>query len=212
MGLAATTREKPDRIILRDVSWKFYRQFIEEIGDQNVRVTYSNGVMEIMSPLPIHEKIKRLIGRMVETTTLELNIPMGSLGSTTYSHDALEKGLEPDECYYFENEPRIRGKDRIDLTVDPPPDLAIEVDITHRAIRRESIYAAMGVPEIWRFDGEHLDCLLLDDSGHYVVFEYSRCLPIIRVRDLEQFLGRAGSNDETSLMHAFRDWVRTLRR
>jgi len=201
--------QKPGAVVLWNTSWTFYQQLLKEIGDQNVRVTYSNGVMEIMSPLPIHEKMKKMIGRMIELIALELDIPMASLGSTTYSDESLDKGLEPDECYYFENELLIRGKDRIDLTIDPPPDLAVEVDISYRAIKRESIYAAMGVPELWRFDGEHLDCLILRD-GAYEVSEWSQSLPMIRVRDLEAFIARLNTEGETSVARSFRQWVLTL--
>lgn len=204
-------RERSPRVVLYDVSWKFYRQFVEGLGDQNLRVTYADGEMEIMSPLPIHEKTKKLIGRMIEATTEVLNIPIGSYGSTTYSDETLDTGLEPDECYYIQNEARVRGKDRIDLGADPPPDLAVEVDISHRSLRRESIYAAMGVPEVWRYDGQKLECLVLAaGGGRYDIVERSRVLPMIRVADLELFLNRMGTENETAIMRSFRDWVRAL--
>ena len=131
------------------------------MGDQNRRLTYDSGELEIMSPLPEHEDWKKAIGGLVEILTLELDIPMRRLGSTTFRQKALQKGLEPDECYYIANEAAVRGKRRFDLRRDPPPDLVVEIDITHRAIDREKIYAAMGVPEIWRFDGRRLACLHL---------------------------------------------------
>lgn len=202
------TVEKPNRILLRDVSWEFYRRFIDEVQNQRVRVTYSDGAMEIMSSLPIHEKIKTLVAQMIELLTLELGIPRASLGSTTYQENTLEKGLEPEECYYFANEPRVRGKDCIDLSVDPPPDLAVEVEITHSMVNRQSIYAAMGVPEIWKWDGDGLRCLVLGSDGRYAPSERSRSLPMLRPADLEPFLARINVDDETTIMRAFRDWVR----
>ena len=133
-------------IVLHDVSWELYESLLREIGDQHVLVTYDNGSMEIMSPLPEHEIWKGIIGRMIEALTEELNIPIASLGSTTFRRRDLAKGLEPDECYYIQHEAQVRNKKRLNLRSDPPPDLVIEIDISHRDLDRESIYAAMGVP------------------------------------------------------------------
>jgi Uma2 family endonuclease len=197
-------------VVLRNTSWDFYQRFLQEVGDQNLRVTYSNGAMEINSPLPISEKLKKAIAQMVEIITLELEISRASMGSTTYFDDTIEKGLEPDECYYFENEPFVRGKDRINLQSDPPPDLAIEVDISHRSIDRESLYAASRVPELWRCDGRSIECLVLDSSGAYQPSLRSRCLPMILMEQLNGFVARLRSEDEVTVMRSFRDWVRQL--
>ena len=120
-----------------------------------------------MSPSSMHERYNCLFRRMIETLTEELAIPIKGAGSTTFKREDLERGLEPDSCFYLANERRIRGKRELDLTIDPPPDLAIEIDITSSSLDRQGIYAALGVPEIWRFDGESLRVYQLQPDGTY---------------------------------------------
>src|SRR5215216_7161905 len=151
----------PQHVLLQGISWEVYEALLRELGDQNLRLTYDSGELEIMSPIPEHESWKKLFARMIEIISLEMNIPMWPLGSTTFKQKNLKKGLEPDEGYYVANEAAVRWKKRLDLRRDPPPDLVVEIDITHRAVDREIIYAALGVPEIWRFDGRRLTCLHL---------------------------------------------------
>ena len=198
----------PQHMVLHDVSWGFYEHLLEEVGDRPLRITYDNGSLEVMSPLPEHEKSKKIIGRMIELLTLEMGIPMAGLGSTTFKREDLAKGLEPDECYYIQNEAQIRGKDRLELPQDPPPDLVVEIDISYRAVDRERIYAALGVPEVWRYDGLRLSGLRLGANGRYETTEKSAAFPFLRIADLEPFLKMTGQTDETSIMRAFREWVR----
>lgn len=119
------------------------------------RLIYDQGTLEIVVPLPPHERYKSLMGRIVEVVTEEIETEMASLGSTTWSREDLRKGLEADECFYIQNEQAVRGKDEINLTIDPPPYLAIEVDHTSRSINRLDIYPAIGVPEVWRLMENH---------------------------------------------------------
>src|SRR3954466_13251495 len=111
--------------------------------------------------MPEHERPKRFIGRMIESLTMELGIAVACFGSTTFRRKDRSKGLEPDECYYFRDEPRMRGRKRLNMIKDPPPELVVEIDITSRSVPREPIYAALGVPEIWRYDGRRIQCLQL---------------------------------------------------
>src|ERR1022692_3987322 len=138
--------------VLDDISWELYTQLREET-DQNgrhIRMIYDEGRLVLMSPmLPKHELVKKLIARLIEELTLELRIPMEALGSTTWRRQDLAKGLEADECFYIQHQAEILGKERLDLPENPPPDLAIEVDITHHPKHRRSIYAALGVGELW---------------------------------------------------------------
>ena len=191
-----------------------YEALLREVGDQNLRLTYDSGELEIMSPIPEHESWKTLFGRMIEIISLEMNIPMWPLGSTTFKHKKLRKGLEPDECYYVANEAAVRWKKRLDLRRDPPPDLVVEIDITHRALDREKIYAAMGVPEIWRFDGRRLAWLHLEPPAAgkgkprvYREADKSLAFPFLRPADLMKFLKKLPNAELTSLMRSFRDWV-----
>jgi Uma2 family endonuclease len=134
---------------------------------------------------------------------------MARLGSSTWRRHDLWKGLESDECYYIQNEARVRGKDEIDLTVDPPPDLAIEIQITHQAVDRLALYAGLGVPEVWHFRRERVRALKLE-GGAYVPTEFSLAFPSLRPAELERFLAMRHSTDETSLVLAFQQWSRIL--
>ena len=119
------------RVLLRNISWETYERLLEERGDNSApRFTYDRGELEIMSPSPEHEALNRSIALLVEFLAAELGIDVYDLGSTTFRREDLERGFEPDSCFYIENEERVRGKTRKDLSVDPPPDLVIEIDIT----------------------------------------------------------------------------------
>ena len=196
------------RLVLGCVSWEQYELFLEALGDRRIRTTYDRGIFEIMSPLARHESYKRWIGRLLEMLTFELGIPIRSAGSTTFRRAVAERGLEPDECYYLLNEARLRGKIDIDLEVDPPPDLAIRVDITHSSVPRMPVYAGLGVPEVWRFDGSDLRSHLLQADGTYLVSDRSFNIPQLRPEELLPFLSRAEATDETTWLRDFVDWVR----
>jgi len=133
---------------LEGVSWELYEHLLKVVGDRALRLTYDSGELEIMSPLAEDETAKKIIGRLIETLTEEWDIPLGALGSTTFRRKRRRKGLEPDECFYIVNLRAIAGKKRLSLPKDPPPDLAVEVDVTSRSIPRLPIYAALEVPEV----------------------------------------------------------------
>jgi Uma2 family endonuclease len=205
-----TSLEDQQHIVLHDVSWQLYKRLLREIGDRPIRMTFDDGSLEIMSPLPKHEKWKTRIGRMIEILSLELNIPVEPLGSTTFRRKDRRKGLEPDECYYIRHAADIRGKDRLNLKVDPPPDLAVEVDITHRSIDREPVYAALGIPELWRFAHPELTVLLLNADGKYQSSSQSASLPFLPMDTFKAFLLRLEAEEQTAVLREFRDWVITL--
>ncbi|MEH2295619.1 Uma2 family endonuclease [Nostoc sp.] len=198
----------PNITILPAIQWDTYQNLVRDLESQpGMRLTYDDGILEIMMPLPPHERYKRLLGRFVEVTTEELGIEICSLGSTTWTREDLRKGLEPDECYYIQNELAVRGKDVIDLTIDPPPDLAIEVDSTSSSMNRMGIYAALGVPEVWRFDREILTiCSLVNND--YQLREISLVLPMFDHIVLRSFLELSLTMGETSLIRHVRQWVR----
>src|SRR5436309_9933478 len=134
-----------------------------------------------------HESYAHIIGRFVVVLTEELGLPIKAGGSTTFRRRKRRRGLEADESYWIVNEPLVRGKDRIDLRIDPPPDLALEVDVTHSSLDRLAIYAALRVPEVWRREGETLVCYLLGEGGHYTVSSTSRAFPGLSPADLMNF-------------------------
>lgn len=191
--------------------WDFYETLLRQLGERPIFVTYDRGMIEIMSPSHEHEMCAALLGRMIEAVTEELDIPIKSGKSTTFKRKDLERGLEPDECYWIQHEPRVRGKKKIDLAVDPPPDLAIEVEISRRLLDREPIYADLGIPEVWRYDGKRLRIQRLA-SGKYRARARSAALPMLPPAEVERFLRLFEKTDETSAIRAFRAWVReTLR-
>jgi Uma2 family endonuclease len=197
-----------DRVMLEGVSWRQYLQFDRVITDRRLRSTYDRGRLELVSPSPFHEMRKEAIGQMVEILVEDFDLPSADLGSTTFRHSGLKWGLEPDSCYYIENSGHIRGKRTILPGVDPPPDLAIEADVTSSSLRRLRIYAAFGVPEVWRFDGEKVVFLRLTRARKYASRSRSVQFPGFRAADATRFALGAVDADKTAWRKAFRAWVR----
>lgn len=196
------------RVILENISWSTYKQILAEMGDRRTsRIAYDRGVLEIiMGRLgDRHETYKQLLERMVNTLTEELNIRVKGFASTTLNREDLRKGAEPDSCYYIQNVDRIRGR-TVDLAIDPPPDLVIEVDITSSSRRRFEIYRQLGVPEIWRYLGETVRINQLQE-GEYVELDYSPTFPFVSTVTINQFLQRAETTDDTTMIRAWRQWV-----
>ena len=198
------------RVVLTNIRWATFEALLAENDRRNTRFTFDRGVLEIMSPSREHERTKRVLGRMIETMTLELDIPISSGGSTTLKDQFKERGVEPDECYYVAHERLVRERDDLDLSVDPPPDLAIEVDISASSMDQLGIYAALRVPEIWFCDGASIDVYVLQSGGTYARCERSTTFPFLPIDGVQRFLERRTSDDETTLLRAFRDWVVTL--
>jgi len=197
-----------DRVVLRNVSWETYKGFRRNLGENPIRLTYDGSNLEIMSPSRWHEFAGRFLGRMVAMLAFELRIPIATGGSTTFQRDDLKRGLEPDECFWIAHESEVRGKREIDVAVDPPPDLAIAIDISPSRLDRPQIYAALQVPEIWRFDGENLHVEMRQADGTYLPSETSTCFPFLPVHELPQFLSRVEHEGEVQAMQAFVDWIR----
>ena len=141
------------RLVLHDVGWNDYEAMLDIVGERHIRVTYDRGTMEVAMPSQRHERAAQLIGLFVPRLAEELEIPYEPLGMTTWRKPDAEKGLEADQCYYIQNQAVVRDREVLDLDVDPPPDLAIEVDITSSSLNRMEIYAELRVPEVWRYDG-----------------------------------------------------------
>jgi Uma2 family endonuclease len=196
------------RLVLSGVSWELYEQLRDNEENRHVRMAYDNGRLELMSPSPDHESLKELICEMVKVFTAELGIPRRSLGSTTWRSAELAKGLEPDGCFYILNHSRVCNRRHVDLAVDPPPDLAVETEISRSVVGRLRIYAALGVPEIWRWRKKGLAAYSLGADGKYVEREFSLNLPMLRVKDLEPFLDFEMAADESAWHRRFREWVR----
>jgi len=195
------------RVTLHQVSWKTYEQLLEALGEHRAaRLTYDRGRLEIMVPLEPHEHANSLIGQFIEILTEELNLNLKSMGSTTLNRPDLSAGGEPDKCYYIQNEPLVRGK-TVDLSRDPPPDLVVEVDITHTDINKPVLYANLGVPEFWRYDGKTLRIYQLEQE-QYREREASPTFPGVRKDSFYQFLEQCRVLGETQAKRNFRAWVR----
>lgn len=212
MTLAADPSRSADwqHLVLHDVTWQYYEHTLEQIGDGRARVTFLDGSIEIMSPLPEHEWLARAVAQLIRAVTLVRRIPMYALGSTTFRQDKKRAGLEPDECFYLQNESRVRGMKRFDPAVHPAPDLAIEVDITHRSLPRLPIYARLGVPEIWRLEENRLTVLRLGHDGQYSPVDHSPNFPFLPLDEFMKFALRMETEEQTSLLIEFQSWVRTL--
>jgi len=201
-------------ILIHDLSWQEFENILEELGEnRSARVAYDNGTLEIMTPLPEHEADKEMIGDFLKALLEELDIEFLSLGSTTFKNSKMLKGIEPDQCFYIQNEAAVRGKKRLDLSIDPPPDLAccfadtarVEIDVTSRT--HPDTYAALGVPELWRRTGTQIQVNILS-NGQYLAAQTSSVFPF-QIQDvIPQYIEMGQSAGRNKAMKAFRQWVR----
>ncbi len=195
------------RVLLQNVSWQEFEQILEELSDRRAaRIAYENETLEIMTPLPEHKANKEVIGDLIKALLEELEIEFLTLGSTTFKNQQMLKGIEPDQCFYILNEFKVRGKKRLDLSIDPPPDLALEIDLTSRT--HPSIYQGLGVSELWRFEKGKIQMNVLR-NGKYEVSERGEifaALPIAQVishyREQSDVVGR------NAALRAFRQWIK----
>lgn len=195
------------RVTLYGISWQTYTRILAELGDHRAsRLAYTQGVLEITMPSDRHETYKKLLERMIETLTEELHLPVKSFGATTLNRADLEHGAEPDSCYYIQHVHQIAGR-QVDLATDPPPDLVLEIDISSPSSRRMDIYGHLGVPEIWRYTGGQVRIYRLQD-GEYVPCDLSPAFPLVSTTVVNQFLQQADTQDDTTFIRAWRQWVR----
>ncbi len=196
-------------IFLHNVEWQGFEQIMSELETKSGhRLAYSDKILEIMAPSFVHEDSKNIIADLVSVLLEELDTEFRNAGSTTFEQFDLQKGLEPDAAFYIENEMLVRGKYRLDLRFDPPPDLAIEIDITSRT--HLNIYQALKVPELWRFNGKKLEILILEEKG-YQTSEISRQFPHIPVIQLiPQYLKLSKTQGRNATMRAFRKQIQQI--
>ena len=195
-------------IQLFNVSWDDYEKILEELDERsNLRVTYDQGYLHIMTISAEHDGFTRLFGYLILVLAEELNFKYLSRGSTTLRKKGSGGGAEGDDCFYFSNLSLIAGKDRLDLSSDPPPDLVIEVDITHPSTDKFPIYSRLGVQEIWWFDGKVAKFYVLD-NGSYEEVSSSRKFPFLTANALPAFLRQGKDSDITDMVREFRQWVK----
>lgn len=206
--MIATSTLAEQRTVLHNISWQTFEALLKETGeDRGSRFAYDCGTLEIMTPLFEHENPKIQLDRFIIVLAEELEIEIKSAGSTTLKRRIENRGIEPDNCYYIQNELAIRGRQELDLETDPPPDLAIEIDITSSSVNKFGIYSSLGVPEVWRYNGRVLKFYQLAD-GQYVECEFSIAFPLISVTDMSRFIEQSKTFGEIALLKSFRAWVR----
>ena len=199
------------RVILPGVSWTTYERLLADFQDSHtVHFTYDGGVLEIMVLSAKHENLNRTLALLVEIIAEEMDIDIGRFGSMTFKRADLYKGFEPDSCYYVNNEARVRGKEEIDPSVDPPPDLVIEIDITSPSLDKFPMYAQVGVPEVWRYDGQSLDIFVLE-NGQYQAARTSTAFPVLTPEAVNQFLAASATLTSTTWLRRVRQWVKEQR-
>jgi Uma2 family endonuclease len=195
-------------LLLYGVSWQEYGRMLRAFAERpSVHLTYDRGALELMTLSLEHESFVRFFNLLILALTLELGLPLKGGGSTTFRRRQRRRGLEPDECYWIASEPLVRSKDRVDLRVDPPPDVALEVDVSNSTIDRMKIYAALGVPEVWRYDGRALDFQVLGSDGRYTTVPQSKAMPQVTSADLTGLLRLRNTMDENALFRHFQAWV-----
>ena len=206
--MASILNPPEQRVLLNNVSWKTYERLLMDLNDSCApRLTYDRGTLEIMSPSSEHERYNRTIAQIVEELAVEMNLDFDSLGSTPFKRDDLDRGFEPDSCFYIQNVTSIRRKKRIDLAVDPPPDLIIEIDITSTSLDRFSIFAAVAVVEIWRFNGSRLTIHELK-SGTYEERDTSLAFTDISAAEITALIKDSERITRPEWVRRLRQWIR----
>ncbi len=196
------------RVVLSGLDWQSYKTIQQTLGERrNVHLTYVRGVLEITMPLEIHEFAAELISVLIRVLVTELGLKIKSMRSTTLERADLDRGSEPDNAYYIQNQPLVAGK-VVDLSIDPPPDLVVEVDITHTDIDKLRLYASLGVPEFWRYNGELWRIYQLQGAAYQEV-EASPTFEFLPKQKLYEFLAQA-QQDEVAAEQELRQWVRSL--
>ena len=202
------------RLLLTDVSWAEYLRLLEDqaAAGRKVRVTFYRGELEIMVTGNTHERLKKIVALLVEAWMEETGIEYLPSGEMTHHRDDAEVGFQPDECYYVQNWAKVAGLRDIDFAKDPPPDLAVEIEVSRTLLSRLPIYAAFKIPEAWRYNGKKLTVLLLQPDGTYQESPTSRAIPTFPFAEVPRFLALAAdiSTSFTAIGRQFRAWVRSL--
>ncbi|MBF2080027.1 MAG: Uma2 family endonuclease [Synechococcales cyanobacterium T60_A2020_003] len=201
-------QRRADRVLLHNISWEQFENLLQDLGNHRAaRLAYCDGILEIMTPLPEHEYFKETIGDAIKDMAETLEQDYESYGSTTWRRQVKQAGLEPDNCFYFQNEARIRGKLDFNLDYDPPPDLALEIDITSKSLDRFPIYKRLGVPELWCYDEGQLYIFLLQEDG-YIEQDRSQIFPMVDVKQLPQLIADHREQGRLALRRTIRAWVK----
>ena len=206
IAIAQIQLSEGQRVTLENINWQEFEDILEDLGEhRHSLMAYYKGVLELKMPLPGHERIKVIIGDLLKILLDELGLEWESLGSTTFKSKRMQAGIEPDDCFYIKNYQAMIGKMRLDLDVDPVPDLAIEVDFT--STTKTSAYEALAVPEIWRYKNGKLEISLFVD-GKYINSDVSKAFPTIdAIAGISLFLEKSQDLPTSALRREFRQWL-----
>lgn len=201
--------ENGGAILLNNVSWEEYEMFLEDFAERaGWRLAYDGGKLEIMPPLMEHETPAVSIDMFVWAYGEFFDLTVEGAGSTTFRRELKKKGVEPDACFYIQSADKVIGKvGLLDPKNYPMPDVAVEVDITHGSLDKFPIYAALGVPELWLYDGENLSFYELRDEKYHQISN-SRALPGLSAEKLAEFLKLSKNEGQTPALKSFRQWLR----
>ncbi len=206
----ATSATIAEKHLYYGVSWNAYLSLLDDLGDDRpggIRLTYIDGILEMMSPKRLHEQITRLIDMILTLMTFELGMNLDNCGAMTLRVDLQEKGGEPDSCFYVANESKVRGVAEIDLQVHPPPDVVLEVDITSPSLDKMKLYAVAGVPEVWRYDGARMRFFVLSSDQEYQLSTYSRSFPHLSAERLAELIKIGREHGSTAMLQAVKSGV-----
>lgn len=212
MATIATTVASDQRVVFHDVPWETYLGLLNARGEGAVRLTYHRGVLEIMTLSQLHERLSRLLHNFVKVLSQEYGLEVASVGSTTMHGEQPRAGAEADESYYIRHEAIVRDREEYDPAIDPPPDLAVEIDLSSGSSRRMLVYAELGIPELWQYDGECLMFKSLGADGLYHAVERSGTFPGLFSAELAGFARRRGTLGENALEEELRQWIRASRK
>jgi Uma2 family endonuclease len=200
-----------ERIVVPRVSWETYNRLIEDDPERRVpRLTYDRGVLELVTPSMPHEQFALTIIRLVDIVSAMLEISIRSVGSTTYRRQDLERGFEPDASFYIQHEPSIRNLEEVNLAVDPPPDLVLEMEMSRSALNKLALFWSMGIPEVWRYDGERITIHVLT-ADTYSVSSSSNVLPVLTCDTITRFLAQSREMPSHQWFQMVSDWARAQR-
>ncbi|MEQ8997845.1 MAG: Uma2 family endonuclease [Coleofasciculus sp. B1-GNL1-01] len=214
MTTTSTTEQPQVRaepiVTLRGVSWQTYQALMHDVGDNRAwRIAYDQGILEIRMPLPKHEEPKRLLESFIEVVVDELGIELRSLGALTLEREDLTRAVEPDTCFYIQNESRVRGQDKINLPDDPPPDLVVESDYKNSSINKFKLYAELGVPELWRYRQNRLEVYQLIE-GQYEKTQQSPTFSFLPIAEIPGLIEQSKTMGQRAVVRLFRQRIREI--
>jgi Uma2 family endonuclease len=202
------TCQRREQVVLHNLNWQAFETLLATLGERrSARVAYLDGELEIMSPLPEHEHYKTAISILIEDAAESLDLDYECYGSATWKREMMSAGVEPDNCFYFQREALVRGKLQFNLDIDPPPDLALEIDLTSKSLPRLPLYARLGIPEIWCYSAGRLTIYQLE-NGAYQETAQSAVFPQLPLQEIPQLIDGYRLLGRRAFRRAVRDWVK----